>query len=123
MRMRLILLFLLSAFCGCVGPRQAYVPSDTPQSYFDGLPSVAVPNSPYPDQDRSKWYSIGYREGGQRGNSGVNAMPDPWYPQHQQCIRVPGLAEAHRRGFDAGFDLGFKEAQQRLAQTIESLGK
>lgn len=121
-RMRFILPILLLV-CSCRGPRQAYISPDTPQSYFTGLPSVSVPPSPYSDRGQTEWFSIGYREGWQRGSSGVNAHPDPWYPQHQQCIRVSGFAEAHRRGFDAGFKLGFEEAQQRLAQTIESLGR
>jgi len=121
--MRFILPFLLLALCGCRGPRQTYIPPDTPQSYFDGLPSVTVPQSPYSDAGQTDWYSIGYREGWQRGNSGVNAHSDPWYPQHQQCIRVSAFSEAHRRGFDAGFKVGLGGAQLRQARTIESLGK
>jgi len=119
--MRFSLPLLLVILCGCCGPRPNYISPDTPQAYFDELPSVAIPESQYQDENRTKWYSIGYREGWQRGDSGVPASFDPWYPQHEQCERVAAYSEAHRKGFDKGFDAGFKVAQQRLAHLIESV--
>jgi hypothetical protein len=121
--MRVLLAFILLAFAGCRMPREAYVRADTSQAYFDSLPSVSVPQSPYSGDEQARWFSIGYREGWQRGNSGVNAHPDPWYPQHHQCFDVPSFQEAHRKGFDGGFAAGFKASQERLSQIIERLGK
>ena len=121
--MRFFVAFLLLVLCGCRGPRQAYIPPETAQSYFDALPSVTVPKSPFSEEGQSEWFFIGYREGWQRGSSGVNFHPDPWYPQHQQCIRVPSFAEAHRAGFDAGFNSGFDLAQRRRAEIVEGVGK
>lgn len=91
-----------------------------PPSYFDALPSITVPQSPYSDEGQSKWFSIGYREGWARGNSGVNAHMIPWYPQHQQFIDAPLFREAHHRGFDGGFGTGRNEAQARLIRMLSS---
>jgi hypothetical protein len=81
---------------------------------------VGIPDSPYADKEQTLWFSFGYREGWLLGNSGANTHPDP-YPQHQQFNNHSGLRAAHVAGFDSGFEAGFKQAQERIAQIVDSL--
>ena len=113
----LTLLCLMIA--GCRSVPEPYALPDTPRSYFEALPAVSPALSPYSDGELSLWFMIGYREGWQRGVSGVNAHMTPWYPQHQQCLRDSRCSNAHREGFDAGFCEGRREADRRLQRSFE----
>ncbi len=101
--MRGNLLLLAVAVGGCGPPQEARVPADPPQAYLQSLPNVSIPPSPYRDQERTRWFRIGYCEGWQRLTNGV-VEPNPWYPFHVTCSTNRGLYEAQVKGFEGGAD-------------------
>jgi hypothetical protein len=115
--MRGSLLFLLVALSGCGRPREAHVPADPPQAYLDSLPELSIPPSPYQDQERTRWFRIGYREGWQRLTNG-EIEPNPWYPFHVTCSTNRGLYEAQVRGFEAGEDAGIQCAVEGVKRAL-----
>lgn len=106
--MKNLLALALVAFGGCSAPRQAYVFRDVPQASLD---SVSVPQSPYANEARARWFAAGYREGWQRGSSGENPHPPPL------SLGVPQpLHDAYHEGFDAGYEQGSEEVLEQLGQ-------
>jgi hypothetical protein len=115
--MRGSLLFLLVALSGCGPPRETHVPPDPPQAYLDSLPKVSIPPSPYRDQERTRWFRIGYREGWQRITNG-EIEPNPWYPFHVTCSTNRGLCEAQVKGFEVGEDAAIQCAVEGVKRAV-----
>jgi hypothetical protein len=104
--MRVLLALSVIVLGGCCARREAYVFQDVPEAY---LRSHSVPQSASADEVRAKWFSIGYCEGWQRGNSGESAHPNRWAPED-----VSDSREAYLEGFDAGYEAGFEQALEWL---------
>jgi len=116
--LRSILILATIALAGCALNRQDRAVEEYPQSYFDSLPDVPVPASPYTDKDQTYWFAIGYREGWERGQSGVVVSTFPPFPQHPACINNPALFGAQRNGFEMGFDTSFKISWEKTMQHL-----